>query len=440
MPMGVGDIDVNAIPGNMQGLITANEISKGALENRMNMLKNQYYPTDIQSQINNRNALTQGQNITNKYLPEHLRLANTLDQQKFEWNPRNWQSENSLRQAQAHHAQKEAEKINFMLKNPAFMGGDVGKELAALKSLGANIDFGNQPSYGSNTGSPNSTNNLNVSPVSGGNVSPIKTGNPFVDTLLNRKFAKAAYTEKMAQGYNWNHLPVETRNQLVSQGYGMGIEPLKMMQYVNQGYSLPQIAKLENLDPDNLPAPIYPPTTATKTRTQQVEQVGKELDYLSSAATALIKPFANTFAGISGQRLSDMMSNDPEAQKRFGRYIGALSIQSGIANGRVLLEGGRAGLEVMRMVKDGALQGIDQHSPIKMTDVAFEEAQKTIDNLLQRGAKIRTTTGMNPMSEISKSKAKYEEQSDNKSKSEDKSEKVIRIVRDKYGNLVRASQ
>jgi len=78
-----------------------NALSKQALENK-------YYGPNIESEINNRNALTEGQNIHNKYLPDEYRLANQLNQQKFEWSPRNWTSENASRNA-------EAKKINEML-------------------------------------------------------------------------------------------------------------------------------------------------------------------------------------------------------------------------------------------------------------------------------------------------------------------------------------
>ena len=62
-------------------------------------LENKYYAPNIQSEIDNRNALTKGQNIHNQYLPEEYRIANALNQQKYDWNPRNWSSENAARDA-----------------------------------------------------------------------------------------------------------------------------------------------------------------------------------------------------------------------------------------------------------------------------------------------------------------------------------------------------
>lgn len=57
-----------------EGMLQANAVQKSALENAAQRLKNQYYAPDILSQIANRNALTQGQTITNQYLPDQLRL------------------------------------------------------------------------------------------------------------------------------------------------------------------------------------------------------------------------------------------------------------------------------------------------------------------------------------------------------------------------------
>lgn len=406
-------------------------------------------------------------------------IANQLSKQQFDWNPKIWQSEIGLRGAQAgklgeetkwygreaqsriglqgaqaENMRREAEKIKFMLQHPGLMGSDASKEIEALRLIGANVNFNNQsipqmpqqnnaqsfqgerPSHPqiasqamSNIPQVPQQSSLNSSL----NPSPFNTGNPLVDAILNRRYAQSAYQTQMLQGYNWAHLPVDTKNHLVAQGLGMGIDPMKMMDYINKGYDIQTIAKAEELDPNNIPPPRYFPTTATKTRVQQVEQVGAELDYLSSAATNIISQYANAFAGYSGKRLSDMLSSDPEAQKRFGRYIGALSVQTGISNGRVLLEGGRAGLEVMRMVKDSSLQGIDQNTPIKMSDIAYKESQKTIDEILQKGAKIRTTTGMNPFSEIGRSKV-------NAKGNNTESGSVIKFTRDKTGKLVRKSK
>lgn len=456
MPLGVGDIPLTATPGFMQGMLQGNAITQGALQNETSRLKNQYYAPNILSQIAYKNALTQGQNIENQYMPEKLQLANAYQALQNKFYGPNIQSEIGLRGAQTQQAQQEANKLKFLLDHPGFMAGEDAKTLEWLRMNGmaSNPNTNAAPSQGNAFNAPSNVNaapnNINMptssaptnAVTSGPAVSappinslqqqptvnpaaPFNTGNPLWDAILNRRYAQPAYQAKMVQGFNWTHLPVESKNQLIAQGYGMGVEPLKMMDYVNKGMSLQDIAKAEGLDPLNLPPPIYPPTTETKTRVQQVQQVSREIDYLSSATTPIIKKYADTFLGVSGARLADMISNDPDAQTRYGEYIGALALQTGLANGRTIAEGGRPGATVMKMVRDSALKGIDQLSPIKMTGKAYEAAQNTIDRVLQRGVKIRTTTGMNPMSDIGKSHAKSEEGSSNSKPVKDMSTEEI---------------
>lgn len=407
-----------------------NALTKSALENM-------FYAPNIKSEIDYRNAMKNRANTLTPLEAAKMQLDNDYYVSKAK-------SLMDLQNAQTN-------KINYVLTHPGYMGGEDTKTIQSLIDLGlipgnsikpASIQNNNPP-----IGIPQSvttqntdmlqgnsrlvpapaTNNLNFTippqnqnpvdmnpqqnnPVanmgfSGNPAAPFNTGNPLVDNILNRRYAQPAYQNQMTKAFNWVHLPVEQKNQLIAQGLGMGIDPIQMQRYVNDGLSLPQIAQKEGLDPENLPPPIYPPTTATKTRTQQVAQVSHELDYISSAVTPVIKRYADTFLGISPEKWKDMISSDPAAQDRYGEYIGALSLQSGLATGRALMEGTtRPGIEIMKAIRDSSLKGIDTHSPVKMTGRSFEKAQNFINEKLRKGARIRITTGMNPFSEISRQK------------------------------------
>jgi hypothetical protein len=347
------------------------------------------------------------------------RYKNRFESERSKYYPRLAQAETLKAEAEPGHigaqtglATAESQKIRYILEHPWLMGSEEQKLIGWLQSTGQlrkNINQGPNQNLETTTNQhpdqnlQTKTNQQTVSNQGLNPASPFNTGNNLVDAVLNRKYAQSAYQQKSVEGYLWNHLPVLAQNQYVAQGLGMGVDPRKMMGYVNKGLDIKEIAKTEGLDPNNIPPPYYPPTAGTLTRTQQVQQVGAELNYLTSATTPLIAQYADTFAGYSPDRIRDMLSNDPAAQKRFGEYIGALSVQTGIANGRVLLEGGKSGLEVMRMVKDSSLKGIDQHSPIKMTKVAYEAAQHKIDEVLEKGASIRTATGMNPFANVNRS-------------------------------------
>ena len=68
----------NIAPQPIGGYTNAsmNAVSQAALENRKRELENQYYGPNIESEMGYRNALAQGQNIENQYMPEKLKLAN----------------------------------------------------------------------------------------------------------------------------------------------------------------------------------------------------------------------------------------------------------------------------------------------------------------------------------------------------------------------------
>jgi hypothetical protein len=78
------------------GLVTAmqgmNALNKSSLEN-------QYYAPNMQSQIGYRNALMQGQNIENQYMPEKLKLANAFAGLQNQYYAPNIQSEINNRNA-----------------------------------------------------------------------------------------------------------------------------------------------------------------------------------------------------------------------------------------------------------------------------------------------------------------------------------------------------
>lgn len=403
---------------------TYNKLTNEALAQEMQRLKNQYYGPNIESEISQRQAMTQGQNIKNKFLPQTL--------------------------------QSQIAKDEFRRKYPLLFVPGAAGQVGAQMYLRQNPNAFNQSQptqsqnafYNNQGGFPQQNlpqNNQGAFPPQNPSFSQQgqrsisqPSSEDYAQQIANAmqvtgqsKMARADLDKARTQGYTWSQLPADTRNNFIAQGLGMGIDPPKLMKYVNQGLDVRKIAEKEGLDPDNIPPPRYFPTTATKTRTQQVEQVGAELDYLSSATTPIIKRYADTFLGVSGSKLQDMLSDNPDAQKRFGEYIGALSVQTGLANGRIYLEGGKPGVEIMRMVKSSALRGIDEHSPFKMTGLAYETAQKTIDKILQRGAKIRTSIGMNPF---------YSSQQQEAAKNNNgEKNNIVKWSRDANNKLVRSS-
>ena len=355
------------------------------------MLADELYKSRTQSKYLDPTLAAQlyARQTENKFLPEKLRLANEYHGLANKY------------YAPEHEAN--IREMNFFADNPLLKmpgaAGQVGSMLY-LKNQGNQGSGGLASPMEMQQSSPNMPNDMQSGSAPSNRQQEYNNGADAIlgnlNTLSRTRNSIADLNVERKKNYNWGQLPAETRSNLIAQGLGMGIDPIKMKNYVNDGMAIKEIASKEGRDPNNIPPPVYYPTSTTKTRVQQVQQVGAELVYLESATTAIIKRYADTFAGISPQRIKDMLSNDPDAQKRFGQYIGAMSVQTGVANGRVLLEGGKSGLEIMREVKNSALAGVDKHAQFKMSGIAFEETQKTIGRMLQRGAKIRTMKGMNP--------------------------------------------
>lgn len=258
-----------------------------------------------------------------------------------------------------------------------------------------------------------------------------------IEANLKRNVIETQLKEAQAKNYAWRSLPVEVRTGWIAQGLGMNIDPEKMIEYYNQGKGIKEIAKENGFDPDNIPAALYFPTATTKSRVQQVQQVGHELDYVSSKIGAAIKPYANTYSlpilgTMSPQTYKDMFGTE-EQQKRYGRYIGALSLQTGLATGRSLLEGTtRPGVEIMREVKNSSLKGISQRSPVKMTPTMFQAAQDFINDTLREGAQLRTRYGMSPLAPGSSTSSsniqnQIEEKEDLSSLSDEEFEKKYKV-------------
>lgn len=85
--------NTEAPPGGFYGgAKAANALSR-------QMMENQTYMPDMQSQIGYRNALMQGQNIQNQYMPDKLKLANAYQQLQNQFYAPNIQSEIANRNA-----------------------------------------------------------------------------------------------------------------------------------------------------------------------------------------------------------------------------------------------------------------------------------------------------------------------------------------------------
>ncbi len=90
------------IQGGGQVANVFNTLTNQALNQRKQQLQNQYYGPNIESEMANRNALTEGYNIANKFAPDRLSVANEasrmLNEYNQQMNPLNIQRQQQMNQ------------------------------------------------------------------------------------------------------------------------------------------------------------------------------------------------------------------------------------------------------------------------------------------------------------------------------------------------------
>jgi len=379
LPKVVADVG----PGG--GLVTAmqgmNALSRSNLENAYQALQNQYYAPNIESQIAERNALTQGYNIANKYAPDRLRLANLLSQQQYEYNPSIWQSEIGLRNAQKQQAIENANKLHLFNTNPGFYGGEDAKTIAALRLLGYLPDnqvqqppasnITNIPQIPTNPIAQNPATNVSapMNPMAQQTMqvpstnamqqipfnpsAPFHTGDPLSDAILNRRYAQPAYQQKMGQAFDWVHSTPEAKTYEIALGAGMGLTPDKLVHERSQGKSISQIAQENGYNPNNLPAPDFLPTRQNIATLKRRQAALAEVDSLGKFVREGLAPFARTFQGYSIPQVAQALTGYDEKQQI--KFLAARMLTPELANIRQNLAQGNAGVTAAQEIMNRSL-------------------------------------------------------------------------------------
>ena len=367
-------------------------------------LENMYYGPNIQSEINYRNAL---KNRTNTLTP--LEAAKMELENKF-YAPKT----NSLIGLQ----NAETKKIGYMLDHPGYMGGEDTKTIQALMDLGLidkNNIHGNQTLLysGNNQPSPGQTTNmlppvpvnnvtlpvsntanslpnlpvqenvhpLNNNPFSSKNTThPFNTGNPLIDTILNRKFAQSSYTGQMAQAFDWVHSTPEAKTYEIALGAGMGLTPDKFVHERTQGKSIAQIATEQGFDPNNLPAPDFLPTRQNISLLKKRQAALKEVDSLGKFVREGLAPFSRKIAGYSIPQIVKALTGKNKNEQI--NFLAARILTPELANIRQNLAQGNAGVTAAEEIMHRGLMNIKVLESVVAPDV-FLKAQELADEKLK---------------------------------------------------------
>lgn len=213
----------------------------------------------------------------------------------------------------------------------------------------------------------------------------------------NQKLARTDYYNKMAQSKNWASVPVDQKNQLLSQAAGFGISADEATNQFISGKTLSQMAQEKGFPNDQTqwPSPIYPTTKAAQTLIQKRAQSLNEINSLNPILTDAIKPYASRYSGYSVQQVLDAIRNDePDKQ---AKYLAAQALIPEMAALRVRAMNGNVGIEAIREVTNASGMRIKTFQPL-VTPEVWEKSQQYIDKWINNAVTSANRTGVRPYS------------------------------------------
>lgn len=339
----------------------------------LNMLKKKFYQPDIESQINSRNALTEGYKIANQYAPERMQLANALAALTNQYYGPNMESQIGNRNAmtQKYNTMTPLEAKELELKNQYYPEVTQGN----LNSQKALADYR-------------------------------KTGG--VGAGVDQKQLMAFKNQLALDNPGWNE---EQLNQAAN-SYLSGENTLP------DGEELPPLQGQAKQHFDSLAK--RKTTSALHTGGVKAKQAEAELEVLNKYANEGLKPYGTTYFDKSPEQLLDTFKSDDASQKKLGKFIASQALQFEIAQNRIKLANGQPGVTSTQELMALSKQVIKSKYP-RLTGAAREEATRFMDEALKKGLEARNSVdvgasslGKKPKNEIKipKGAMRYNEDTD----------------------------
>lgn len=329
--------------------------------------------------------------------------------------------------AQAGLAGTEAEKIRFLLKNPAYMNPEAAmisyalqqqapsgnapqanaSQTSAMPAIGTGIGMPAIPPAGQQmpaqqaAGQPAITN-TNTQAGAGPAWAPFNTPNPMANAILNKQFAGPAYQARMTQGWDWVHTPVDAQNYQIAQLAGAGIDPSSAVAQLSSGKKVGEILKENGFDPNNPPEPDFLPTRGNIEKLKQRQAALKELNIINDFVQKGYGPYAQTVAGMSPLQIKDaLLGLNKEQQEDFlaarilsseSSFLRLTVAQSPAGSNAVdeIMKRSMLDVEPLRpSVTSDVWMGAQKKADKKLTE-AFERASEAYSRVGDRGRKEKT--------------------------------------------------
>jgi len=421
------------------GLVTA---MRGINALREDILKNKYYGPNIQSEIDNRNASTQGININNEYLPEKLRLANALANLHNKYYGPNIQSEIDNRNASTQgininneYLPEKLKQLNqirqFGINNPLLHMPGAAGQVGALSYMRNNPNlFGNSmnsqsgeqylPGNGNPpTSSGQSSNNLSdllqssieneLRPKGNSPTKEFKNAQAFQDasdgfvpftnrtqtinndaqkqnyiTALRSSDSHKAIEEHQRQSLgrkHWDGLTPDTKAHLVAIGQGAGIRGDQVEKAISSGQDFDTLLYDHGYSPDSPPDPIYELTNANRKALSEREYASREIKYLSNFINKSTGDYAYKVKSFSPEQVKDALLGKNDEQQ--ASYLAARALSPELINLRLVLGAAKPTVHAIKAMGDKSMLNSKIFESL-VSGKVWHRAQEIQDEQLQK--------------------------------------------------------
>jgi hypothetical protein len=404
LPKVVADVG----PGG--GLVTA---MNGMNALAHNMLKRKYYAPDIESQINNRNALTEGQNITNQYLPDKLRLANAMAELHNQYYAPNIQSEINNRNAltEQYNQKNKLGEENPFLTQPG-TAGEIARLLYLQKhgipvqdnNSADNEDNSNIPSINKNNpidyqkliqqqlAHAGTNKNKIISPEArfAQDYADVKEGFvPGTDRMQKFSSQESAnkaleLMDRKEKQLSWKSMPANAKMNVLAYANGAGIDIDEASRELAKGTSLEELYVKHGFDPKNPPEPDFLATTGNVTKLKDRQAALKEMQVISKFVKEGLGPYSRTILGYSPSQIKGALSTKNDEQQ--AKFLAARGLVPELTGLRLMAANAKATVHAIKSMQDKSLMNIKIYESM-VTPKVWKRSQELMDQVLNKGMK-----------------------------------------------------
>lgn len=198
--------------------------------------------------------------------------------------------------------------------------------------------------------------------------------------------ARGDYYEQRVKSTPWMSLPAADKAHQLAIARAMNYTAQEASTLFTQGKTLADLAKARGMPLSEVNSAGYSaPTTATITRTQQMNQALTELDNLGRRVTSALAPYSRQVDGFSPKLLKQELSGqDPESQ---AKYLAARSLQPEIAGIRMRAQGAKLGEKSMEKLEEKSVGKLGSFQKMGLVSPkVFARAQQLQNQWLQESA------------------------------------------------------